>query len=328
MKMTFNKILFIILTTLTIGCSKDDDFIVPKSQLKVEEPKNYTVYYSTPYSTTLGSPTIVTLYAADSIDIGTITVTNNNDSVFVTFNTYDNWQLQLIHLFVGSMLDIPLDPANNPYVNNFPYVTTLDPMQTTVTFGFPDSLLHETFIVAAYAEVYKVLNGQIIQSEIAWGEGIQFTEDGIWATYFNYSKKSQVSQITEFSIYTVYLVKVGKLQVSNDKYNMYVTYVMNTYYYMSQTNLYVGSLGGMPRNVHYNPDLGQFPYITTHNPMIDSYKYTISLNGLPQTIVIVAYTECYKNYNGTTGNKELAYSKGVQFPSGKYFGWYNKYFRR
>lgn len=127
------------------------------------------------------------LIAGQNINVGTVTVTNDAETLFVTYTTTDDWLMSEIHLYVGPKEGAPVNKKGNPQVGHFPTNQTFNPMINTITYEFPLSIFQDDcFIVAAHAVVNKVINEQVVDSQTAWGDGIRFVDKGNWATYFEY----------------------------------------------------------------------------------------------------------------------------------------------
>jgi len=119
-----------------------------------------------------GDLVVYTLYAGQSIEVGTLTVSNDADNVYVTYNTTGDWWLKETHLFVGNYADLPLNNGNNPVIGSFPYHGEHGLVQT-YSFTIPiDEAWGNCFTVAAHASVVrKDQSGAVVQSETAFGCG-------------------------------------------------------------------------------------------------------------------------------------------------------------
>jgi hypothetical protein len=319
----------IISIAVITSCTKDEWTRPVKDRqitIKEEDPPVNSVYYSAPYSTICVKPTNANLIADRYKNIGTVTVTNTDDSVFVTYASTGKWRLGLLHLYVGDLSGVPLDPAGNPYIQNFPFRATLDTNATLVTFAFASTLFSDSFIVAAYAEVNKIVNGRIVLTDSAWASGTNFTQTG-WEMYFNCHKKTCCDYDTlDYDILTDQNIKVGTLNVTNDALNMYITYNAIGNWYFSKTSLYMGKLKNLPLKKSKAPDVANFPYIETHNPKVQTYKYTISLSKLPTSFIIAAHSNAKRVVNGKVVQSEETWCYGPN--SSKFlrgWGWYSTY---
>ena len=72
-----------------------------------------------------GTPQPVTLFAGQTIDAGTVTVSNDDTSLYVTYSAVDPWWLSETHLHVAdSEAGIPQNRKGNPVPGNFQYSRT------------------------------------------------------------------------------------------------------------------------------------------------------------------------------------------------------------
>ena len=131
-----------------------------------------------------GESKVVTLTAGQHIDVGTITVSNDETNLYVIYETTGNWVITETHLYVGPEAGIPLNNSGNPRIGHFPYHGVDDE-----PFTIPLADLGDDFVIVAHAVVDKVINGQTVQSETAFGCG-EFTFPGNrWGCYFDYEKQ-------------------------------------------------------------------------------------------------------------------------------------------
>jgi len=135
-----------------------------------------------------GEDFITTLYAGQHIDIGTITVSNNEMNLFVTYEVNGNWWLSESHLYVGSKDEIPITDKGNPKIGHFPYHGDHDLTQT-YTFTIPLANLDDCFVIISHASTVKKENGENVSSETAFGFGNNEFEGNRWGWYSDYCKK-------------------------------------------------------------------------------------------------------------------------------------------
>lgn len=268
------------------------------------------------------------LLAGQTTDAGDVTVSNDDNYIYVTFNTTGGWVLNETHVYVGEPSGIPTNSAGNPQIGTFPYNDTHDG-ETTFTVVVPIDPNLECYAVAAHASVSLIdENGNVIQSETAWGNGPQVNNGGSWATYSDYCLLECTEcefETVSYEFYGGQHILIGSLDVTNDQDSLYVTFNFTGDWYMGQTHLYVGEASGIPTNGAGNPIPGQFPYSTTHNPAVQSYTYTIALDDLPDCYAIAAHAESMLvDENGDVIQTETGWSNGVNF-SGNNWGWYSEY---
>jgi len=139
-----------------------------------------------------GTPTVVTLYAGQTINSGSVTVGNDENYLYVTFSASDPWLLSETHLHVAdSLASIPQNKKGNPKVGNFAYQRSYDPLVAEDTYVIAKSDLgldaNNSVVIAAHAVVVQVDGaGNVIANETGWGYGERFVDKGSWATYFQY----------------------------------------------------------------------------------------------------------------------------------------------
>ena len=109
--------------------------------------------------------TIATFWAGQHTNAGSVSVSNDADTLYVTFQTTGGWTMGLTHLYVG------LTPPPSYAPGSFPNQTTHNPAVTSYTYEIPladiGASAGDTVYVAAHAEVH---NGG--QNETAWaGQG-------------------------------------------------------------------------------------------------------------------------------------------------------------
>ncbi|WP_284651071.1 hypothetical protein [Flavobacterium terrisoli] len=171
--------LFVGAMTLTFVACENEDV----SQTEQSQSKNST---NTQVVNTVGlTPcTVANLMAGQNYDSGDLSVFFDLDNVYVEYTTTGNWYIRKTHLYVGNNQLIPRNNAGNPIPGQFPINNTHPNGTQTITYTIPKTSLPECFAIAAHAEVNRVQNGIVVQTETAWASGIRFTQKS-WATYFN-----------------------------------------------------------------------------------------------------------------------------------------------
>ncbi|MFN3752712.1 hypothetical protein [Flavobacterium sp.] len=128
--------------------------------------------------------TVSNLMAGQNYDSGDLNVYFDLDNVYVEYTTTENWYIRKTHLYVGNCRLIPKNNAGNPIPGQFPLSNTLAGGTQTITYTIPKTNLPSCFCIAAHAEVYRVQNGTVVQTETAWASGERFTQKS-WATFFS-----------------------------------------------------------------------------------------------------------------------------------------------
>ena len=142
------------------------------------------------------SDTVVDLIAGQNEVIGTVTVTNDDDEITVTYSLAGDWYMTESHLHIASDCgDIPQTGSGNPKVGRFEFSDHYDPATQEDTYvasldaqGFePGDLV----CIAAHAAVFEDEDDDGVydageREETAWGDGTRFTERGNWAMHLEY----------------------------------------------------------------------------------------------------------------------------------------------
>ena len=124
------------------------------------------IVVSVPTSASCSCPTTtVSLIAGQNIDAGTVSVTNDLDFIYVTYNTANGYVLTQTHLFVGDCEAVPVNKKGNPVPGQFPYSNEHN-NATSFTYRIPVSAigLDNCGCIAAHAAVIKLdADGNIIK---------------------------------------------------------------------------------------------------------------------------------------------------------------------
>lgn len=313
-----------ILAFVLISCTKEDDFFSNEELYIEAAPVDYKSAQQTTY---FGTPTVVPFMAGQNIEMGSVTVANDADYVYVILEAVNNWVIGKSHVYVGTKELLPVNKNGNPQIGHFPYTSTHNPMVTYHMFKIERDKLPTSFTVAVHAEVHKIENGQLIQSETAWGKGLRFVTKGSWAMYFGYTiQEKQCTYVTEtFDYFGGQTINTGILSVTNDETYLYITYQMSSNWYMNKVHLFVGELQNLPVNKSKTPIPGQFPYVEGFASPIKSHTFTIELAKLPDCYIIAAHAELVQIENNVILSKETGWSFGTPFPETNRWGWYSSY---
>lgn len=127
----------------------------------------------------------VRLMAGQHYEAGKVYVVNNKEKLYVAYETTGEWKMKAIHLFVGACDELPVNKQGNLVPGQFPHKVEFNGLQTFYYVEIPLNTLPEGCVcVAAHAEVVKVVDGEIVQSETAFGEGEKVGSN--WFMKFEY----------------------------------------------------------------------------------------------------------------------------------------------
>lgn len=126
------------------------------------------------------------LFGGQTIDVGNLLVTNDDENLTITYQTTGDWYVGKIHVYVGDIAGLPTNSQNTPIPGQFPYSETYNPYTQTATITIPLASLPSCYVIAAHAEVHKIVNGEEVQSETAWSYGTPFANTDRWGWTSNY----------------------------------------------------------------------------------------------------------------------------------------------
>jgi hypothetical protein len=132
--------------------------------------------------------TTTQLTAGQFFNAGNVVVTNDDEFIYVTYNTANGYLLTQTHLYVGGCVAIPVNNQGNPVPGQFPYQATHN-YATTYTYQVPIAKIPagSCGCIAAHSAVVKLNGtGQVIEQQTAWGSGIRINPTGNWGMKFSY----------------------------------------------------------------------------------------------------------------------------------------------
>jgi len=127
--------------------------------------------------------------AGRNINIGTVSVVNDDLDLIITMETIDDWFIGETHIHVvNDPAEFPMTKKGNPIPGHFELKDTHDPMVQTfdVHYALDDLVPGDEVFIAAHAEVFLMEGEEVIQEESSWAAGIDFPGRN-WATYFSYT---------------------------------------------------------------------------------------------------------------------------------------------
>ena len=121
-----------------------------------------------------GEAAVYTLWGGKTIDVGTVTVANDETNLYVTYQTTGDWYLTEVHLYV---LDyeplVRLIPGHAPYKSgDIAYATSYTFIVPLANLGFPVTCDETVLWLQAHAAVVRMVDGVVVQDETAYGGDI------------------------------------------------------------------------------------------------------------------------------------------------------------
>ncbi len=118
-----------------------------------------------------GDPVTVTLWAGQHTASGTVTVWNDENYLYVQFQTTGGWTLTETHVHVATSLSgIPTNEQGIPVPGQFDYTATHNHISSytyTIPLTWPEGT---NLVIAAHATVALLDgDGEAVQIETAWG---------------------------------------------------------------------------------------------------------------------------------------------------------------
>lgn len=130
-----------------------------------------------------GDITETELIAGQNIPVGFVTIENDEQYIYVTYQTDGNWLITETHLDVATRPeDLKQTPKGNAIPGRFAYQSEHDPGVETVTYTIDGTAW------PAGSQLYFAAHSVVVSSsgsETAWGEGIDFPGKN-WAMYLPY----------------------------------------------------------------------------------------------------------------------------------------------
>lgn len=167
---------------LFFSCSEESNVKDQESNFIKNNPQVVLARYAC-------SPEVIDINSGQNFLSGNITIGNNSDMLYVTYNANPNWFFKELHLYVGPLNQVP-QSNGNPKPGQFPYKIKFNNLTSTYTFEIPLTNIvkdvNGCFVVAAHSSTVKTsANGGIIQTETGWAGYNDFSGSN-WAKYFNY----------------------------------------------------------------------------------------------------------------------------------------------
>ncbi len=169
------KLSWLLIIGFAYACQTEemtsDQEIATQSRFKVSSSKD-AASNTRAVTDACGDVKTLTLWAGQHIDVGNLEVYNNEESLFVVYNTNGDWKITETHLYVGS--NPPKNKNGILVPGKFPYKSTHD-NASTVIYEVPLSDLSDCFQVYAHAVVNNVVAGSVVDSQTAFGGDLSGT---------------------------------------------------------------------------------------------------------------------------------------------------------
>jgi len=133
--------------------------------------------------------TIVNLVAGQNRVVGSIYIWNDNDTIYVQYETIAGWYLLETHFHIAPTWgEIPQTRNNNPMPGQFTYSGCFDiseqQQEWAIGFPIPEGMEYGDHVAVAAHAVVTTADGR--RTETAWGEGTRFDPRRSWGMWFEY----------------------------------------------------------------------------------------------------------------------------------------------
>jgi hypothetical protein len=295
------SILLVALFVAFVGCGGTSNPVDPQ-----DNGGRTVEWYNTP-------PVVWPLMAGQSIQVGTITVTNDLSYLHVTYQiTVPDWYLTTTHVAVATSLDgIPHNKQGIPVPGQFPYKTDHNPPVTSFQYDIPLGWVEGTELyIATHAEVEKIVQGVVRQSETGWAGDHKFPCKR-WAYYFHWTVQGCYINLPETQVGVTMYYPGTESYWSHVLSNVpsgydvadgtYLAWCLQKYVYaypnyLYQTTLYASTDPNLP-DCFPGVDWGRINWILNHKngagvqDIQDSVWYFTGAAGYPTTPGAIALVE-------------------------------------
>ncbi|NNE08278.1 MAG: hypothetical protein HKN20_06915 [Gemmatimonadetes bacterium] len=194
MKFRVSAAALILVGLVSAGCSQSSGPLSPTADKK---PRADVVAVDRTVESACGQSARVRFLAGQHIEVGDVTVTNDENTLCVDLVTRDGWYMDESHVAIAlTPEELPQTGAGNPQVGHFALSDRHEPGTQSVSYcidlgdaGFAGA---QDLVIAAHAVVHfeeeDDSNEKAVQEETAWGEGTEFPGNS-WAMYFAYEKQ-------------------------------------------------------------------------------------------------------------------------------------------
>ena len=200
-------LLSIAMISVLFSCSKDELENAEAVKSKSLKSTKFTESAVVPADVCNDQPVILDLIAGQYMDAGSVSVVNDDEYIYVTFETTDVC-LQEVHVYIGDAADVPLK-NKTPIPGQFPYAAKYI-NEFSFTLAIPIDPDWECPIILAHA--------QLCNGETAWGRGDDkyFTLKLWYFNEVNYRDWAVVEAIDQYYFTGYYCDLMGVPKLTDD----------------------------------------------------------------------------------------------------------------
>jgi hypothetical protein len=196
----------LLLFIMIFSCKKQKPQTDPSPRPHEENPSVYQSFFSLPSVSFCGASLTSNLKIKDGTDIGTVTVNNDSDYLYLTYNLTGNWYIGDAHAYAGRESLIPKNTEGNPDYKQFPGKQAFNFCDQRQIFTFRVLLsaliadnnsqcpTNERYYMAMRASVKQIINSTDCVAgtdQPAWGAPFLINPGNAteWATAFYFCKQ-------------------------------------------------------------------------------------------------------------------------------------------
>lgn len=190
------SILMTALLLFILGCSEVSNQMLVNEVATPGTTPSMRIYTRSAETVTWCGMTEVTIFAGQTIDVGTLTILNDEDKLVLVIDISDDWMLVEYHLHFGKTVeDIPHNRNGTPIPGQFMISGTTLPEDGTLSYTLAELEeltelefdLGDDIIIAFHAVVQmKGTTEEEPITETAWSDGEDFPTKR-WSTYTPYT---------------------------------------------------------------------------------------------------------------------------------------------
>jgi hypothetical protein len=189
-----------VATMFTTSCTKTKVEPVQQNLTPTCGGQSYTTYGLDYSRLTSSAPTITACASvtqdvkSGSTTIGSVTVSNTSDSLYIVMTGASGWKWTDADIFVGIKSILPMSYSYLPNVDRFKIQHSYSSSYSTLTYAFASSTLPDNFVVVLHPTARKVVSsggcgGSSYSYKTGWALGDLFSSTcNASATYIDFTK--------------------------------------------------------------------------------------------------------------------------------------------
>ena len=182
--------IFAALTLTSGSCRNSAALNTPEPGMTQVSLKSATMPSTPDY---ICNPQSSPLIIKQNTKVGLVNLSVNpaTGNIIVTVSTKEDWIMNNVRIYAGSLENLPVNSAGNPEIGLFPVNIGYSGQKYTCEInpkGFNTGSQNPYCAIVVHAKVKKLKeNGRSNQPEDAWIEGTRIGSRDSWVTYYSYN---------------------------------------------------------------------------------------------------------------------------------------------